>query len=307
MPATPHVSGLLTNISIGYRSPEFVLEGAAPTVPVAHKTDPFLKFVKEDWTRNEAGERDRLGMYPRIDFRTSTDTFSCTSKGLGIRVDDELVEDADPALDPDTNATLITTDGALRRYELDVASIFLDSTWTAGSAVDATGQEWNLPDGGSIVSHIETVTQAIHDSISRIPNTGIMGWKTLRAVRTNPVYREFIKGRTGLQTFELQDLIEFTGIPRWIIVPGVYNSAVKTAAGTGFTAAQIWGDKVWIGYIAPTASRMLPSAVYTFKFRGLRTKVYREEAVGAKVVETDQCYALKQTAADAGQLIENVL
>jgi len=62
-----------------------------------------------------------------------------------------------------------------------------------------------------------------------------------------------------------------------------------------------------VGYIAPTPSRRLPSAAYTFQFRGLRTKVYREESKGAKVVETDMSYDVKQCAADAGQLIQNVL
>src|SRR5690606_31215347 len=119
MPATPHVSGLLTNVAVHYRAPEFVLESAAPVVPVAHKTNPFLKFTKEDWGRNEADVRTRQGMYPRVDFRASTDTYTCVSKGLGVKVDDELVEDADPALDPDTNATLLATDGCLRKYEID--------------------------------------------------------------------------------------------------------------------------------------------------------------------------------------------
>jgi len=304
--ANAHVSGALTNVAMHYQSSEFVLSGAAPAVQVPHKSLPYQIFTKEDWYKNEAGVRGTSGHFPRVDFRLSSTTFNCLTKGLAVPVPDETVDNADPSVQPEVNATILSTEGVMRKHEIDTATVLTGSTWTAGSAVDATGTEWNAADGGSIDANTETVIQAVHDSIGRNPNLGVMGWKVWRTVRKNPVLREFKAGGTGKldRVIGMEDWIEFTGVPRWIIVPGIYAS---NAEGGTFTAAQIMTDSVWIGWVAPSPSVLLPSALYSFQFRNLMTKVYREEAAGQKVVETQKSYDVKATALDAGQLIQNVL
>lgn len=310
--ANVHVSGSLTNVAINYAGGAgfFVLEQAATIVPVGQKANPFRTFVKEDFYRIQAGVRGTNGMYPRVDYRLSSDTYSCISKGLGVPVADESLENADPAVDPDRDATLISTQGCMRQFEYDVATAFTGSTWTAGSAISAAGTPWNGADGGSIKADLDAVVEQVHDSIGMPPSmlTGIMSWTTYwKGVRRNPVVRDFIKARTDMQIVTAADLAEFSGVSRWIIVPGMYNSASESAAGTAFTSADIWNASVFVGYLAPSPSILMPSALYTFQFRPLRTKVYREEAPAQKVVEVDKSYDVKQCAADAGQLITSTI
>src|ERR1700742_3438614 len=105
-----HIDKVLTQISIGWGSPEFVGEALFPTVQVNKQSDIYYVYGREGWLP-ERGDERAPGMEANEipGMQVSTNPYYAKEHALQIAVTDEERENVDSPLAPDRDATELVT------------------------------------------------------------------------------------------------------------------------------------------------------------------------------------------------------
>ncbi|MCK5644670.1 MAG: hypothetical protein KAJ19_27980, partial [Gammaproteobacteria bacterium] len=89
------VNPILTNMSIGYKNPNFIWDLLAPVVPSDEKSGTYFKWTRDFWFRvvGEAGGSKRApeGPYKRVAYGVETDTFDTDEYGFEKPTGDPVV------------------------------------------------------------------------------------------------------------------------------------------------------------------------------------------------------------------------
>src|SRR5262245_23021770 len=114
-PQEVHVDRLLTNIAIKYTQDQdvFIAGRVFPQVPVAKKSDFYLKFKKGYFMRDEMQVRPLGGRPRKTGFGIEKGHYNCEEWGLEHPIDDRERENADVPIEPDMRGTELLTEKAL--------------------------------------------------------------------------------------------------------------------------------------------------------------------------------------------------
>lgn len=301
--AQVHIDTALTRASIAYTPGEYIATAIFPTVPVEKQTGKYFKYTKADWLRDEAAVRAQGTRAQRGGFGISNEAYTCLEYAFAQGVPDEIVENADNPIRPLEDATRFVTEKIYQRMEKDVAGLVFGTGWSS-SATPTT--LWSN-DTSDPLGDIETAVNSVASSIFREPNTGVIGRGLWRYLKNHPDVIDRIKYSAGPNSpavVTLNAIAALGGLEAGRLYVG--GAGEDTGAeGATSTLAYIWGLHMFVGYVAPRASLLTPSAGYTFVWKDRQINRYTEDQEHQQVVEGLWNWDAVVTASDAGYLIKS--
>lgn len=303
-----HVNRPLTNISVAYaRSAGFVGREVFPVVPVAKKSDSYFVYDKGDWLRSEATERAPGTESAGGGYRLSTDTYTAKVYAFHKDVDDDTRENADAPLDLEADATRYCTRKILLKAETDWQSAFFGTgvwgTDRSGVASGPTGTQYLQFDqsGSDPIGEITGSGIDVEAATGYMPNFIVSQARVTNAIKNNADVIDRIKyTETGIVTDAL--LAAVMDVDAFFTASAVQNSAAEEATDS---VDFIMGKGLLLGYRAPSASLLEPSAGYTMVWTGMagsvqgfQTRTMRMDHLNADRIEVQGAWDQKAVATD---------
>jgi hypothetical protein len=223
-------------------------------------------------------------------------------------VSDPERANADPALNPDVDATEYVTDQILLAKENDFMSTFFttgvwdgassstDMTGSAAPASTASGFLWWNDVASTPIEDIEGEATSIARLTGKRPNKLLLGPEVWTVLKNHPDVLDRIKyTQTGIMTTDLlASLLDLDEVAvAWI----TRNTAVEGSTGGGTYAFEAGNDAL-LAYVEPSPGLRKASAAYNFTWtggtgipaRGVRIKRFRLEQVESDRVEGETWY-----------------
>lgn len=308
--ASPYADPLLTNVAISHVSPFDILGEAIPTIPVGKKSGKIPVFGSTDFQRAMAYNRSDEGAFHRIGYGLTQVDFDCVNKGVEATVSDDLRDNWDIGTSADIVATRLVMDAHTMRRQVDIATGITGATWTGGTLNLDSGSNSNWDESAeNAIDDIDGGIQAVADKIGIEPNTLITSNYIFRALRKAPTIKSFISGgatpqNPAIATANVLRMI-FPSLEKIVVVPAVRVTSPENATTT--VRSHIWGNYLWLGWMPTRPEFGAPAACYTLRWKNPRVVTYREQQHTRDVIQGQESYVWKQTMADAGYLISNVL
>lgn len=307
-----HIQAALTDLSIAYRqSSPAVSDMLFPRVSVPKQSNKYFIWNKGDMWRNEARKRAPAADFARVGIRLSTDNYSCDQFALEYLLADEILANADTAVDAESTATQYLVDQLNLQKDLSFATDFFVSTagWGSGTVTSA----WDVPSSGTPVTNITAAVLTIKRALGASDQhriVGIGGTKILNALITSDQVRDrtkYVQAGTyaGLQA----SLAPVLNLDDLIISTREYNTAKE---GKNPSYSPVFDNDFLIVAVPRSPGLLTPSAGYTFAWdedgRGdMYVETYREEPKKANVVRAVCYYDQKQTGTDLGVYFDNAV
>lgn len=296
-----HFDRPLTNISIAYRNEAYVGLQVFAGVNVQKISDRFFTYNRGDWLRREVAVRAPGTRAARAFFGVANSTYSCVERALATNVPDQVQDNSDAPLDPLANAATFVTDQILLEQEFDVAADVFGTAWAASATPSAS---WSASNSTPI-RDVATAKATIVAAIGREANTGVMGRGLWTHVSNNDEILDRIRYMAGPNDPAIATATAVAALfqlQRLLIGSAIYNSANEGATDS---IGHVWGNHMWVGFVAPNPSLMTPSAGYTFEYEGRKINRYYEDQERNTVIECLASWDTKVVATDAGYLIKN--
>lgn len=300
-----HIDALLTNISIAYiqQAADFVAGQVFPEIPVDKQSDKYKSYDKNDWFRDEAEKRGDATESVGSGYNLSDNTYFCDVWAFHKDVGDQTRRNADmPVIDMDRDATRFVTQRLMLRREIQwVTDFFTTSVW----ATDLTpGVLWSTYATSDPVTDVETGKATILKNTGFSPNTLVLGYEVYRQLRRHPDLTDQIK-YTSAQTINTAMMAGIFDVDRVLVA-----RAVKATNKEGATGAYDFthGKHALLCYVSPTPGLLMPSAGYTFAWRGvggdmgstIGVKSFRMEHMAADRIEGEVAFDNKVIGSDLG-------
>lgn len=311
--ASVHVDAVLTNISIAYMNDAsaFVATRVFPIVPVAKQSDKYFTFDKQAFFRDQARKRGDAQESAGSGYSLSSDTYYCDVWALHKDVGDQTRANTDQPLDADRNATNFVTQALLIRREKE----FVDTAFVAGAWASSVtpASQWSDLANSDPLTDIETAKTAILQSTGREANTLVLGYEVFTKLKNHTDLKEMVK-YTSSRVITEELLASLLGVQR-VLVPKVVidsNADMSTSASMSFA----YGKHALLCHVPQAAGLEIPSAGYTFAWRGLdgsfgdmgiRMKKFRMEQLEADRVEGELAIDVKITGTDLGYFFPNAV
>jgi hypothetical protein len=297
----------LTNVSTAYiqSANNFIATKVSPIVPVDHKTDKYYTYTKADWLRDEAKPRADATESAGSGWGMSTGSYSCDVFALHKDIGDQVRANADAGINLDADAARFLAQRMLLRQEIQwVTDMFTTSVW----ATDLTPTNlWSDFAASDPIEDIETGKETIISTTGQEANTLVLGYQVARKLRNHPDIIDRLKGVMAVTGNTVNDamLAQIFGVKNVYVAKAIKNTAVE-----GETAAYsfVMGKHALLLHVAENPGLLIPSASYTFSWRGVSmglgadigTKTFRLEALAADRVESQIAFDNKVVATDLG-------
>lgn len=300
-----YVDPVLTNLSIAYSRQDFIADRIFPRIgDLSKPTGIYYKFGMEHFgpipnTLRAPGTRAR-----EVEWKVTKDVFSTEEYALLGKVTDEDRKAQDNQVQLEQTTVENVTELLMLDRELRVRDLVTDPTiYPTGHVQTLSGtSQWSDPDNSTPLKDVDGAKAQLA-SVGIVPNTMIIPQKVYNALKFNRDILDRIKySERGLVTVDiLRDLFEIENI---LVPASVYNTA---NAGQAANLVDVWGDIVWIGFVAPRPGLKTISFGYTFEYRARQVRRWREEDVKTDFFEVSEEVGEKVVAPMAGFLINDVL
>ncbi len=312
-----HVSAPLTNLSIGYHPQGLVAEKVLPVFPVKKENDLYYF-----WDKGQSFRVDRTDGYgsmradkarpKRRNYGATTKGYTAQEFALETEVSDREYANADSALQLELSKTRRVQDEILIDQEIRVATIVTTAANNTGTITLSGTAQWNNAGFTStssgqqsvIVGEFQAAIKAIIQQTGGLaPNKCVIPYDVAAVMNNDPGIADLLK-------YTHNDILEAGLLPSrlWgmdVIIPrGQFTS---TNEGETYSASDIWGKNVWIGYVNPQPGLDILTYGQIFRAREWQTKIYREEQINSAVIQPSIVQTEKLIAADCGYLMINVI
>jgi hypothetical protein len=304
--ASVHVDAPLTNISIAYMNSResYVATRVFPIVPVDKQSDKYFTFDKAAFFRDQAQKRGEAQESAGSGYNLSSDTYYCDVWALHKDIGDQTRANTDNPLNADRNAAQFVTEALLIRREKE----FVDTAFTTGVwATSVTpSSQWSDLANSDPLGDIEAAKTAILQSTGREANTLVLGYEVFTKLKNHTDLKEMVK-YTSSRVITEELLASLLGVQRVLVPKVVIDSAADGASGVSMSFA--YGKHALLCHVPAAAGIEIPSAGYTFAWRGLdgsfgdaglRMKKFRMEHLEADRVEGELAIDVKVTGSDLG-------
>lgn len=315
--AQVHVDRPLTNISLAtiQSAAAFVAGQTFPIVPVKKQSDLYFKYDRADFLRNEAAIRapgtESAGSTYSIDH---TGSYNASRKSLHHDVPTDIMDNADEPLDPLSDAAKFVIQKMLIRREVDwAASHFVTGVWAnedfgvdSGPVAGTSFLRWNDA-ASNPVEDVRAAMTLVHGTTGFRPNKLTLGRPVYDKLIDHPdIVGRLDRGQTeGTARVTREALAALFELDQVLVMDAVSNSALPGAAEA---TAFIGGKNALLTYSPATPSLLIPSAGYTFVWKGgpggnnqgVATKRFFMEKEDSWRVESDLYYDMKLTASELG-------
>lgn len=315
-----HVNTPLTNVSVAYIQDQknFIADKVFPLVPVEKQSDRYFVYNKGDLFRDEAEDRapgtESAGGDYDID---NTPNYYCPIKAFHKDVDDGERANSDTPLKPDEDATIFVTQKLLiKRDVLWANSYFKTGVWGTelqGMAADPGANQilkWSAT-GSTPIKDVQNQITAVSELTGYVPNTVTLGAYVFTLLQNHPDIMDRIKyTQRGVVTEDI--LAALWGVDKVLVPRSVVNTNAKgKAANNKF----IHGNHLLICYAAPNPGIRIPSAGYTFAWKGLfgaqaygmRMKSFRMEPLESDRIEGEMAFDQKVVCSDLGVFLKDII
>lgn len=296
-----HTDTALTAISIAYRNPDYIAGQVLPTVTVKKISDKYYVFDKGAWFRVE----DRAYRAPgtraaRMDYTISTGSYVAIEYAFAKGIPDEVRENADEPLRPETEAAEFVTDNLLRAWEKRTADLVAGSANWANAASPTT--QWD-DDTSDPIGDVDAARKTVIQATGVLPNCLVMGYEVWEDLKGHPDLLDRIKYvQKGVLTTDLAaSLFE---VDHLLVGRAVYDQA---AEGQSASMAFIWGKTATLLYVPANPGLMIPAAGYTFQFKPRQVSRFREDQERQDIIEAHHCVDECITGSDAGYCIPSAV
>jgi hypothetical protein len=320
-----HVNGVLTNVAISFmQKPEaFVADRVFPNIPVAKQSDLYRVYPRDAFYRDEMEKVAPGTRSKAIGYELSSDSYFCHVWGLNHPIPDQVRANADADVNLELNATKLLTGKAMLNREISwAASYFTTGIWTSnrngvasGEVLGTSVRHWSDPNS-TPVEDIRRAKQAMQLLTGLMPNKLTLGREVYDALVDHPDIIDRVKYATSTTEnpakVNRRTLAALFEIDEILIMDSVRNTAKE---GQTLSLSRIGGKHALLTYSPPAASTEEPSAGYTFSWtgymgataQGARILRYRDQPIKSDVVEIEQAYAQKVTAADLGYFFNGIV
>lgn len=306
-----HVKKLLSNISVAYKNPLYIAERIAPIVLVDFQSDLIPLYTKSYWARSVAQETSPLQPPPISGFKVEHTQYFCRERSVGDIVPDAQQANQDPPFNAMADATEWVTDQLLLKQEID----FLTDFWKTGVwETDVVGgtdfTKWSDYATSNPIQDLRTWKRTIRRKLlGRSPNKIVFGDLTFDVLADHPHLLERVKYSSSNESPAMVTpnlIAQLTGMEEVLVGSVIYTTDPEGTAEESINYTAGYDDDAWMGYVAPRASRKLPSALYTFVwstlYGGTRFIRQRREPLSDKawLIEGFMHYDIKGLSPDAG-------
>lgn len=235
-------------------------------MPVEKKSDLYYIYDKNDWFRDEAQERAPGDESAGGGYGVSTGNYNTTVWAWHKDVSDQDRENADQPLNPDRDATRLCSRKLLLKQETKWASqYFATGIWGTDKAGTTDFTKWSDYTGSDPINDIENGIDTIQGTTGFMPNTLVLGYTVFRYLKQHPDLIDRYKYTSDASLTEAM-IAKIFGLERVVVA-----KAVKATNVEGETAAysRVHGSNALLCYAAPEPGIQVPSAGYTFAWRGI--------------------------------------
>lgn len=313
-----HINAPLTNISIAYiqEDSHFIAGKVFPEIPVDKQSDSFFKYNKEDWFRDEAKPRADGTESAGSGYGLSQDVYGCVVDAFHKDVGDQTRANADNPLNPDRDATNFVTQRLLLRREKQwVAGYFKTGVWGTDKVGGAQGggdftylSDYTNSDPTTL---LDDGKELILKTTGFEANTLVVSFQVFNKLKRHPVIRDYYK-YTSANSITAQMIAAVLEIENLFVAKAVENTANEGAAAVmNFTH----GKNMLLCHVAKTPGLLVPSAGYTFAWKGISAGLgkpvgvsrFRMQALKADRIEGEQAFDMKVVGADLGVFYSNAI
>jgi hypothetical protein len=294
-----HVSQPLSNISVLFRNENYIADQCFPIINVPKDTDVYYVYSNDfklpDTLRGNGSPANR------VTWGVSTSSFAANEHALKDVITDRDRRNFDSVLSADEDTTLFLTDKILLDKENEAAKIlFTTTSWGNSFTHTATAQSWNTTTVYPI-QEILSAAAVVQKASGKQANTMVLGYAPYIALRENSnVYARIQYVERAIITEDI--LAALFDIDKVVVgrtlIDGNYEGL---SAATAF----LWGNDAWVGFVAPTPGRKIPSAGYQFVSQPLQVKKWRDEEVSGDWIQVGTQYKIATVASQSGIIIKS--
>jgi hypothetical protein len=312
-PRSLHVDQFLTQLSIAYRNPEYIVDDIYPVVPVRKQSDLIPSYDQSHWYRNEARVRAIGEKSQRGGFKVGSTSYYCGRFSFGFEIADEQRDNQDAPFDLDRDGTLFATDKILMAREISFATNhFTTGVWGPADKVGGTDfAKWSDYSQSMPLVNVADYRDGVEALIGREPNTMVMGKLVWLKLKWHPDLIDTIKytQRGQLSVDLLAALME---VPKILIGRSIYTTSPEGTAEASVTYTRIWGKNALLVYVPAAPSIMTPAAGYCFSWARVPgslqyIKRMRDEEREVDIVEANSYFTHVQTSKNAGVFLSNAV
>jgi hypothetical protein len=239
-----HIAAAMDNFVTGYgrNQGEAVADIVCPPLLVNRESDYFHTWDKDDRFQDVSFDLiGEDGSIPEISPRKSTDTYSCTPRGLASFVAQGVVANADPRVDPRMAALSRIMNAMTLSREKRVITALQNGT-TFASYTAAVTAKWNGGAGSDPIGDLFTAMDAMLLSCTHI----VMGVTVAHDFMRNPNVQKFFLNAQGQWNLEsAMSLTTRLGLPPIVV------GRMKGKSLTAGTYGDLWGTAVTLLHIPP--------------------------------------------------------
>ena len=304
--SSTYIAKSIQNAAIAYRNAQYRATEVFPTITVPERQGKYFSFDSGEIVQDAASPNRQPGTdAPRGGYTVSNSAFECEEWAFAHEVPDELVEQADDAIQPMERGTRFAMEKALLRRERRTAEVaFVASTWNGGT--DASGfTQWSDLTGCDVVSDINTGVDTILQNTGWMANTLLIGRQVWSKLLINPDLKDAIKYVVKADQAALEAAVAgWLGIENVIVGGASYNAA---AEGATTDRQFIWGKNALLFYRPAAPAKDEPAAGYLFQQKDIVTDSWRESSPHQTVVQAAICGIPVMTASSAGYYFPSVV
>ncbi len=301
------VSPVLTNLSIGFRNPNFFWSKLAPPLGVDLNVGTFPIFTRDYWFRRATtAQRASSGGYQRLGYGIASSTYSTREYGFEKVLSDPTRKSSQTPQD----LQVVDTEFLTQMFELELekqvaAAAFVTSVWGTSNTLTGTDQ-WSDFDGSDPINDAEVAKRTVRRNTGAKVNMlfiGALGWEKLKE---HPLIIDKYKHtQVGVMTEALVAAV--LGIDEIVVGESIENTAIEKAPGTAsFTGADIWTDNaVWLAQETPGIDK--PVGAITFMWDEIGNvpwaiQSYRDETVRSEVTRILSHWDIKIVSSQHGYM-----
>ena len=307
------VNELLTELVREYSNDAdaYIASKLCPSIMVDQETGTYYTFTLDSFFGDSSEADNDLLRSPQSEYLRGgwdlgTGTYACKEYGYEDSIDQRIAKGLDKYFDVEARCVKSATEKVLIAQEVRVAELFqTDANWTTNNASTA---RWDAADGDPLAD-IDTAMLGVLNQTGKRSNTIAMGFQSWQAMRKNSNVTGLLSAdeRSALTVRDLAPIFaDMFGINQILV-----GSAVRNTAALGATASlsSVWDatDTVWVGYVNPDASKVDPSAAYSFTFEDLAAFSYDEDATRSSIVRVNHTVEEAVVGAGLGATITNTI
>lgn len=326
-PGDLHINRALDAMSMAYvqEQTNFIADVVFPNIPSNKQSDIYWTWPKGTFFRTDVEPRSPGAEPPRSSWRPDKSNFLCDTHELAEDIFDEERANADSEFELDDTSVMHLTQQHLIYRELKfVSRFFKTGVWArdlAGVASGPTGNQFLRFDvvGSDPITLVQTEVIRMLENTGTEPNTLVISPWVKQVLKNHALILDRYKA-TGVATAMgvqgtagigdkvwLAILAELFGVARVIEAKAVWNSA-NEQNDSNPTMGFIFPKGMLLTYAAPNPGKKIPSAGYTFSWRGylggpakgIRFIKARNDVRRADTIVAEQSFEQKVVASDLG-------